>query len=213
MSGKKILLGIIGVPVGLFILLIVITLIFGERQFVSEENVLHDSSSGEVPVSIIYYDVEGNTVQQLQNSIAGHDWGVVPAHGTGTARVVWDYDVSHRLREEAGSCRYVEVKLNGSIVEELPRWQAPAGADSALVARWNTFITNLETHEQEHVDLGLQAAKEIHDTLINFPPQPTCDELTAKGDARTDEIYDKYEQRNIEYDKRTNHGVTQGAAL
>lgn len=59
---------------------------------------------------------------------------------------------------------------------------------------------------------GLYAAREIEIALLNIDAL-NCDELDASVNASANKIISKYNERDTEYDKKTNHGKTEGVDI
>ena len=72
-------------------------------------------------------------------------------------------------------------------------------------------MTALQTHEDGHKEIGIQAGHDILRTLEGLPSYPTCDELEEAADAAGEGVLDRYREQEIIYDQTTRHGATQGA--
>ncbi len=110
------------------------------------------------------------------------------------------------------SCKVISATVTAHINQVFPAWQRTAGASDALAIRWNTFITNLRTHEQGHVDLDKQYAQQLYDDLLNLPAQD-CSTIKQAADTVVARDYAAVNKANNDYDAQTKHGTTQGAVL
>jgi len=85
----------------------------------------------------------------------------------------------------------------------LPRWNPPADASPALVARWNEYVHRLAEHEQGHVDFVVASLPRVEAAIR----AATCDTAEAAAQAALVPI----RQHDVDYDAATQHGATQGA--
>ena len=66
-------------------------------------------------------------------------------------------------------------------------------------------------HEAGHVRNGINAAYEIESVVKKSLPRQNCDLLKSDVDRIAFTMIKKYDQLDIQYDKETEHGKTQGA--
>ena len=57
------------------------------------------------------------------------------------------------------------------------------------------------------------AAREIDRGIAALPPQPSCGALGGAANALGDQVIRKYNERDRDYDRSTDHGRNQGAHL
>src|SRR5690348_10502608 len=91
-----------------------------------------------------YYDIDGNTLPDLQRQIkhGGTKWGDGITYAAVTSwNVHFDYDVRH----EGGRCSVKSVTTKVEIVYHLPRWN-PSLAAAGLVSAWDHYMTHLKQH-------------------------------------------------------------------
>jgi predicted secreted Zn-dependent protease len=91
-----------------------------------------------------------------------------------------------------GSC-----KLSVDIAYTLPKHGNPSAMPADVRRKWDAMIDALTRHEHQHGGFGVSAAQEIE--------RAGC----KNGDA----IIAKYASEEKKFDKRTNHGIKDGATL
>lgn len=156
------------------------------------------------------YPISGSTAQELVAQMkalgpAQHDGRRFP----GGAR--WNIDWQYRSTQHGARCRIGQLRVNLESTITLPHWQQHAQADSELAAEWDTFLAQLDVHEQGHVQHGVEAAEQIHQALTGMTG--SCSTLAEQANQRGVQIIEQYNQRDLEYDEQTRHGATQGAVL
>jgi predicted secreted Zn-dependent protease len=95
----------------------------------------------------------------------------------------------------------------------MPAWDAPASADAALVASFQSYLDALYCHEYGHGKLALDCANAIYDALTAQPGNADCDALNAASLALFQGLLDGCTAREADYDSATMHGATMGAVF
>ena len=78
---------------------------------------------------------------------------------------------------------------------------------------WNKWYPNLIKHENKHRDLAVRMASRIENAILTMPRKPNCKQLDKQANKIGMRLLDELESQNVEYDKRTNHGESEGAWL
>jgi predicted secreted Zn-dependent protease len=154
----------------------------------------------------LYYDVAGASADELRAQLdlqseieqgdAYTDW-----------QIQWRYDYAR----SAGGCGLASLTVSLDVTLTFPRWTPPEGVSPGLQEQWLAYLAALEVHEQGHEKLAAQAADEIAAALSSLPLYPSCAELERAADEAGERILEGYRQLELEYDRETEHGATQGA--
>lgn len=168
------------------------------------------AAKGELSITEIVqtYEVSGDTPQavraDMNNKRPTDQFGQRFDAYTGW-RVNWrmTYD------ETPERCAVKDADVTVTLTITVP--QLSADAPEAVRARFDAYRTALLVHERGHADTGRDAGSEIAAGIIRLPPQSTCE---AMGKAVRDfgaEIIKQGNQRDLDLDRDTRHGATQGA--
>jgi predicted secreted Zn-dependent protease len=82
-----------------------------------------------------------------------------------------------------------------------------------LQTEWDRFIGALWVHERGHAEHGIRAANDIKAKLEGLPPEANCEAAGARANAAAQEILAQYAGIDVDYDRQTEGGKTQGASL
>lgn len=77
---------------------------------------------------------------------------------------------------------------------------------------WDTFIRNLQIHEDGHRDIAVTGAKKISNALMAMTASD-CETLEKNMTKKQEELFKEIQRQEDAYDKKTNHGETQGVAF
>lgn len=164
----------------------------------------------EKKVEIEYYDINGGSDQELKKQMknsAIHDKNKKTFYAHTAWQVNWDFYTAPLM----GGCMIAGVKTTVNIRYRFPRWVDEAEGPPALRERWKHFMEALKEHEEGHADIAMAAANEVEETIKKSPPHPLCGELVKRGNLLGQQILAKHQEIEKDYDRRTQHGKTQGA--
>jgi predicted secreted Zn-dependent protease len=115
------------------------------------------------------------------------------------------------VRKKGKSCNIKTVKVTITTKFIVPEWTPPADVDPALVKKWNTFLANLQIHENGHQQLAIDAGKDLLAKIKNLPGARSCEALNKDAQAIQPKAQAMLEKNMEKYDTDTRHGETQGA--
>jgi len=170
------------------------------------------SSGEEVKISthVSYYRITGNSADELRSDLnkKGH---VDQSGNRWDAYTEWYITWSYPYSITDDGCATGPIMVDVDVKFYFPKWSKSGDATQELVDKWNDYINALETHEDGHKEIAINAGCDIWQVLNDQPHYANCDELERNADEAANEILDLYRQRELSYDKETDHGATQGA--
>lgn len=166
----------------------------------------------QLTISSTSYTVYGMSTGQINGQI----YTCSPVRsGTERFAASTDYAINWTFSFQSdgkGQCVIKGASVGLNIIQVFPAWQAVPGTQASLTGKWQTFITNLHTHEAGHAALDASGATTILQDLQNFPAT-NCDTLDQQANAKAQQDIYLLEQANTAYDAANGHGATQGAIL
>lgn len=154
-----------------------------------------------------YYEVTGSSARDLALSMRR----LAPPAGFG--RTLWNVTWAMRWEPAGGlgaTCRITAATVTLRTEVRLPHWDPPADASPGLVAQWHRFIESLRVHENGHLEIAVQAQREVERALRRLEA-PSCTMMQGVGNQTAERILSELRGRERAYDERTRHGATQGA--
>jgi predicted secreted Zn-dependent protease len=159
-----------------------------------------------------YYYIDGPSATVLAAQLDQNG----PPEGDGkryAGKTRWDVQWKFRHQQQGTVCSMKEVAVAVGVTQTLPRWRGEGKGAAALRTRWTKFLEALQRHEDGHKEHALKAGKEIEAAVLAVKPASNCEDLGAAANAAADAIVAKYQTLDQEYDRKTDHGRNQGAAL
>jgi predicted secreted Zn-dependent protease len=148
--------------------------------------------------TVAYYPVEGRNDIEVFASLRARG----PAIGGGPhgAATTWKIDW-----KSAANAACAPVDVTAGVTVTFPRWTPPPDAPRASLGNWQRYVRALTVHEQGHVD----RIREIAGQLPALLAAAGCDGQVAKWEETRAAIA----EINDAYDRETDNGAAQGAAL
>lgn len=153
-------------------------------------------------VEIAYYDVTGKTPAAIRDSMNL----LRPTDLNDGAKVDalnrWSFSWSYP-RDADGACMLAQAELEFQAEVRLPRLADPAVVPESVRQRWQRYMTALEAHEAAHVRHAFEGRASVLEALRNAD----CATATDAGRSAIAQLT----RWDVEYDRRTRHGVSEGA--
>lgn len=155
-----------------------------------------------------YYDLTGQTMQKLIAQM--NELGPVEADGKHYfAHTDWTLKWQYRYETRAGRLVLTRLSVAVDANSSIPRRQAT----DRMAAEWARFSAAVALHERGHAENAMRHAKQLYATLRQHGPFASKEELEAFVNTQGNQCIADANAEDVEYDKRTNHGDTQGATL
>ncbi len=185
----------------------------GETALTAASTVPPSPPSPRVNIRYRYYPIVGNTAAALRQQMSR----MGPQSQTNgqryDARTDWHVHWAYNYGRRGGRCAITSMNTRVDVLYILPGWTAPRNTPASLIAEWQRYMGALKTHEIGHKNHGVEAGTAVLRTLHGIAPQPTCEALQAMINQRLKNAVVPYNQKDLEYDRITRHGFTQGAVF
>ncbi len=158
-------------------------------------------------VSIIYYDLDGETVQALQEQMAR----IGPVDRFNRRREAY----THWFLKWAwpsngqGVPQLNAAQVDVEIIVTLPRWFPPE-PQSEAAGQWERYLRAVVAHEKGHIESALNGADTLKRKLRSIP-RGEWNAAAASRLARS--VVSKLHRFDREYDQRTDSGRKEGVVL
>ncbi len=157
------------------------------------------------------YPVIGSTAHQLRTLL-----GMIgPLRDGRRFGAFTDWQIAWRYRHTADSdeCRIVEATIDVLAIITAPKWRPPRIAAIGFISAWKAYAAAIEVHEQGHVALAVEAASLLRAQLLALPVQISKAALDAAAQSAANEVLRAAQQRDMSYDRITDHGARQGVVF
>jgi len=163
-------------------------------------------------LAVTYYDVPGNSLQELRQSL--NTLGPVGKDGKRHhGQVDWHVGWRFNYLPRGTGCRIDALRMEVKATMLLPRWTGVDTAPAVLQQEWTRYSQALRVHEDGHAARATQASEEIQRRFAAVGGAMNCTRLNEELNRIGQAVIDEYAARDRQYDEDTDHGATQGARL
>ncbi len=148
-----------------------------------------------------YFSVGGRTLEEIEKELSrrGPQVKTTGSRHPGATRMVFTSRIGYG--EKGGSCRIMATTVTVKTHVILPRWRQRARADAETQVFWDTLSSDIKRHEESHVVIAKNYARELEEALKASAPQKTCAQATAKAKEITARILEKHDRAQLQFDR------------
>jgi predicted secreted Zn-dependent protease len=159
-------------------------------------------------VKISYFPIEGDTVGELDSSMAdggvracgaiNYEW--VEGDTRPVACVITGFNdvqaaINERVDSSTAGCTIASASVQARFTIHFPRWTAPKRVPARLLAWWREVVVFIRDHEAGHITISLDYVKKLNSRLRGAECRAADSIITkwAKQLNRAQEEYDRVE--------------------
>lgn len=125
----------------------------------------------------------------------------------------WRIKPKYWFNMENNVCKITTADVLVKITFTMPKIASRHHVDYNTKNAFNRFYKKLFAHEKNHKKYAIKAARAINKKLERLKVSKNCDKLKKAGKKASDRIMKKYSKQSSDYDKRTDHGLKEGASI
>jgi predicted secreted Zn-dependent protease len=101
----------------------------------------------------------------------------------------------------ANGCSIAKATVTVKAKVILPRWTRPRRADEDVRLVWDTLSADIKRHEESHVIIAKNHARELEQALRAIPRQPDCKTAQKKVAEATQKVLARHDQAQVNFDR------------
>ncbi|RUV91471.1 DUF922 domain-containing protein [Mesorhizobium sp. M1A.F.Ca.IN.022.07.1.1] len=148
-----------------------------------------------------YFSVGGRTLDDIEKQLTknGPEVKSTGSRHPGATQMAFTTRVSYA--QTANSCRIANAQVTVKVKVILPEWRRPRKADSQVRLFWDTLSADIKRHEERHVEIAKNHARELEDALKATYPQRTCEAAKAQAAQISAAILAKHDRAQVQFDR------------
>ncbi len=157
-----------------------------------------------------YYQVNGKTPSEIRDDLDMK----TPIREDGLnydAHTDWFVKWNFWWNKSNGQCAIKKVTTRVDIQYILPKLIISRALPKSLKQQWEVYMKALLHHEDGHKNIGVRAANEIEKEIGNMMARRTCKQLETDANRLGHKIIENFHGLDKEFDRKTDHGVKDGA--
>lgn len=154
-----------------------------------------------VSKSYSYFLVRGSTLEELEAELSkrGPEVNSTGKRHPGATQMEFTTKVSYARGDNYCRIENVSVVVKARII--LPRWHSRGRADREARIVWNTLAADIKRHEESHVSIAKNHAREIEQSIMNLGRDRDCDQLAEKVAGVSARIMNKHDEAQARFDR------------
>jgi predicted secreted Zn-dependent protease len=147
-----------------------------------------------------YFSVGGTTLDELENQLnkRGPQVKSTGRRHPGATRMQFNTRLGYT--EKSGSCRVTEATVTVKAKVILPRWRQRGKAEQDVRIIWDTLSGDIKRHEEQHVTIAQDHARELERKLLRIGRQKNCAIAAEKAKATADRVLDRHDKAQAKFD-------------
>ncbi|MDX8539289.1 MULTISPECIES: DUF922 domain-containing protein [Mesorhizobium] len=148
-----------------------------------------------------YFAIGGRTLDDIETQLSKHGPQVksTGSRHPGATQMAFTTRVSYA--ESSGSCRVADAIVTVKVKVILPEWRSSRKADADVKLFWDTLSADIKRHEERHVEIAKNHARQLEDALKASYPQKTCAEVKARAAQITAAELARHDQDQVRFDR------------
>ena len=159
------------------------------------------ASSASIVKSYNYFSIGGNTLDEIQQELDRRGPKLNSTGRRHPGATLMEFKTRLSYGENRGRCRVVEaiVEVNAKVI--LPRWRSRRRSDGETQLIWDTLSSDIKRHEESHVIIAKNHARELEKALLALRPQRDCGSTASKAKETTQRILSKHDAAQAKFDR------------
>jgi predicted secreted Zn-dependent protease len=151
--------------------------------------------------SYSYFNIGGRTLEELEKELSrrGPQMQGTGKRHPGATQMEFTSRVGYA--EQNGYCRVAKADVTVKAKVILPRWQLRRRAEQDVALIWDTLSADIKRHEESHVIIAKNHARELEDALKGLNRFRTCAAAQAKVKEVTNTILTKHDREQERFDR------------
>jgi predicted secreted Zn-dependent protease len=148
-----------------------------------------------------YFAIGGRTLDDIETQLSKHGPQVKSTGSRHPGATQMAFTTRIGYAEKPGSCHIADAIVTVKVKVILPEWRPSRKADADVKLFWDTLSADIKRHEERHVEIAKNHAKQLEDALKASYPQKTCAEAKAKAAEITAAELARHDQDQVRFDR------------
>ena len=148
-----------------------------------------------------YFTIGGATLDELEKELGKRGPKVSTTGRRHPGATQMEFVTSVTYANNDRSCRVQEANVVVKAKIILPRWRSRGRADPDTRIVWDTLSADIKRHEESHVVIAKNHAREIEQALEGMGPAANCEMLAVKGKVLTARVMEKHDREQARFDR------------
>ena len=162
---------------------------------------MNPAFSASVSLTYSYFKIDGVSLDEIERQLQRRGPQVSSSGSRHPGATRLEFETSLTYRQKGHFCSVVEprVVLYANMI--LPRWTRPRRADRDTRLIWDTLAADIKRHEQSHVVIARNHARDLEFALAELTNFRSCDAARAAARRTSDRLLLQHDRAQAEFDR------------
>ncbi|MBS3647439.1 DUF922 domain-containing protein [Pseudaminobacter sp. 19-2017] len=151
--------------------------------------------------SYSYFFIGGRTLDEIEAELLKRGPQVKRSGDRHPGATRMEFTTRIGYGEKNGRCRIVKANVIVKAKVILPKWRQANGVDPDVRLIWSTLESDIKRHEESHVVIAKNHARDMEQALLKMSPHKTCKQAAHEAKAITSKFLAKHDAAQSEFDR------------
>ena len=159
------------------------------------------ASAATVAKTYSYFSIGGSTLEEIQRQLdmRGPKVKTTGHRHPGATQMEFTSRVAYAPTRNSCKVAKAAVTVKAKII--LPRWRRSGRAEADVTLIWDTLASDIKRHEESHVVIAKNHARELEQALLAIGKQPDCKTAQARAKDVSQKILARHDRAQVEFDR------------
>jgi predicted secreted Zn-dependent protease len=159
------------------------------------------AGAASITKSYSYFSIGGSTLDEIESELATRGPKVQNSGRRHPGVTQMEFRTRIGFGEQGGWCQVVQADVTVKAKVILPKWRRPKRADRDVRLIWDTLASDIKRHEESHVVIAKNHARELEQALLAVGRQRSCKQTAEKVKAVTAKVLAKHGEAQDAFDR------------
>lgn len=159
------------------------------------------AAAADVAKTYSYFSIRGTTLEDIEKDLARRGPNVATTGQRHPGATRMEFKTRLHYADRGRYCEISRVRVHMAAKVILPRWHPTrkASADTRFV--WGTLAADIKRHEEQHVIIAKNHARELETALKGIGHQKNCRVASDKAAKITEKVLAKHDREQQRFDR------------
>ncbi len=159
------------------------------------------ADAASVTKSYSYFSIGGQTLDEIEDELARHGPEVRSSGQRHPGATRMQFNTRLDYADRRGRCAIGKATVTVKAKVILPRWRRHKKAETDVRLIWDTLASDIKRHEERHVEIAKNHAREMEKAFMRVSPQASCAATAEKAKAVSNQLLARHDRAQAEFDR------------
>jgi predicted secreted Zn-dependent protease len=148
-----------------------------------------------------YFSIGGSTLDEIEEQLGRHGPEVKGSSQRHPGATRMQFNTRIDYVDYNGRCKVSKAAVTVRAKVILPKWRRSRKAGKDVQVIWDTLASDIKRHEDRHVEIAKNHARDMEKALMRLSPQASCAAVAEQAKALTTRLLTRHDTAQSEFDR------------